>query len=62
MKNLERMTLAALAIAMHLPMNANDMDAIEREYGVNHHDVMNLVAEMCAAKSVADMDMKFVQL
>lgn len=55
-----KLMLAAIAIAMHQPISANEVMKISREYGVDHRDVMSEVIAMLDAEVWAEHDMQML--
>jgi len=50
--------LAAIAIAMQLPVDATNVERVAKEYSVDSRDVMAAVCEMLDVQSVAESDME----
>lgn len=62
MKKAEKLTLAAIAVIMHLPMSSVEIKGIADEYGVDHREVMTEVDDMLKAEQVFETDMKGTEL
>lgn len=62
MKKAEKLTLAAIAVIMHLPMSSVEIKDIADEYGVDHREVMTEVDDMLKAEQVFETDMKGTEL
>lgn len=50
MKNAEKITLAAIAICMNLPMSSVEIMQVAKSYGVDHREIMTEVNEMMEAE------------
>lgn len=58
MNKKEKIMVAAIMVAMHLPLSAMEVIRISREHGVDHREVMTEVMDMLNAESSAEMDME----
>ena len=58
MKKNEKIVMAAILVATHLPLSAAELICVSREYGVDHREVMTEVKEMLDAESLAENDME----
>lgn len=60
MANKNGLALATIAIAMVAwqPINAEVITDIAGQYGIDENSVMNIAAEVIAAKDIAEEDMK----
>lgn len=52
----EKLTLAAIAVVMALPLSAVEIKNIAHGYGVDHREVMNEVDDMLKAERVFEND------
>lgn len=58
MKQSERITLAAIAVIMSLPMRASEVIRISSDYGVDHKEVMHEVDDMLKAGQVFESELE----
>lgn len=58
MNKIEKIMSAAIVLAMQFPINANCVQAVCNEYGVDSSDVMSEVKAILSSEIAAEADME----